>query len=74
VAGQDRVSDFELPTDSYTLLNAGATWAPPALQGVKLFVEGRNLGDEEIREHASFLKDIAPQPGRGLRAGFSWRF
>lgn len=74
VAKQDRVSDFELPTDSYTLLNVGATWAPPALEGVKLFVEGRNLGDEEIREHASFLKDIAPQPGRGVRAGFSYRF
>ncbi len=74
VAGQDRVSDFELPTDAYTQLNAGATWTPPALQGVKLFVEGRNLGDAEIREHASFLKDIAPQPGRGVRAGFSYRF
>jgi iron complex outermembrane receptor protein len=74
VAEQDRVSDFELPTDAYTLLNAGATWAPPVLSGVKLFVEGRNLGDEEIREHASFLKDIAPQPGRGVRAGFSYRF
>lgn len=74
VAAQDRVSDFELPTDAYAVLNVGATWTPPALQGARLFIEGRNLGDEEIREHASFLKDIAPQPGRGVRAGFSYRF
>lgn len=74
VAGQDRVSDFELPTDSYNALNIGATWSPKALDGIKLFVEGRNLGDEEIREHASFLKDIAPQPGRNFRAGVTYRF
>ena len=74
VSTQNRVSDFELPSDGYTVVNAGATWAPQGLSGAKLFVEGRNLGDAEIREHASFLKDIAPQPGRGVRAGFSYRF
>ncbi len=74
VGGQDRVADFELPTDSYDVVNAGASWSPPALSGVKLFVEGRNLGDAEIREHASFLKDLAPQPGRGVRAGVTYRF
>ncbi|CAN1540813.1 CirA Outer membrane receptor proteins, mostly Fe transport [Caulobacteraceae bacterium] len=74
VGDQDRVSAFELPTDAYTVVNIGATWTPEALGGVKLFAEGRNLGDAEIREHASFLKDIAPQAGRGFRAGFSYRF
>jgi len=74
VGEQDRVSDFELPTDAYTLVNLGATWSPPALEGVKLFAEVRNLTDEEIREHASYLKDIAPQPGRNVRAGVSYRF
>ncbi|MES2033169.1 MAG: TonB-dependent receptor [Pseudomonadota bacterium] len=74
VLEQDRVSDFELPTDAYTLINVGATWSPPALDGVKLFAEVRNVTDEEIREHASYLKDIAPQPGRNYRAGVSYRF
>lgn len=74
VAGQDRVSEFELPTDDYTALNLGGTWAPAQLDGVKLFAEVRNLGDVEIREHASFLKDIAPQPGRNVRLGVSYRF
>jgi iron complex outermembrane receptor protein len=74
VGEQDRVAGFELPTDGYTVINAGATWAPAALDGVKLYVEGRNLGDAEIREHVSFLKDLAPQPARGVRAGVTYRF
>ncbi|ATQ41250.1 TonB-dependent receptor [Caulobacter mirabilis] len=74
VAKQDRVSENELPTDAYTVLNLGATWTPPALEGVKLFAEVRNVTDEEVREHASYLKDIAPQAGRNIRAGFSYRF
>lgn len=74
VAGQDRVADFELPTDSYTQVNLGGSWSPPALKGAKLYAEVRNLTDEEIREHASYLKDLAPQPGRNVRAGIAWRF
>ncbi|NBB16732.1 TonB-dependent receptor [Caulobacter sp. SLTY] len=74
VAEQDRLAAFELPTDSYTQVNLGGSWSPPALEGVKLYAEVRNLTDEEIREHASFLKDLAPQPGRNFRAGIAWRF
>jgi iron complex outermembrane receptor protein len=39
-----------------------------------LFVEARNLTDEEAREHASFLKDLAPLPGRNFRMGLAYRF
>ncbi|MFN3857023.1 MAG: TonB-dependent receptor [Caulobacter sp.] len=74
VGQQERVSDFELPTDAYTQVNLSGAWSPPSLEGVKLFAEVRNLTDAEIREHASFLKDIAPQPGRSFRAGVAWRF
>ncbi|MCE3288988.1 MAG: TonB-dependent receptor, partial [Caulobacter sp.] len=74
VAEQDRVAGFELPTDSYTQVNLGGSWSPPALKGAKLYAEVRNLTDEEIREHASYLKDLAPQPGRNVRAGIAWRF
>lgn len=74
VAEQDRVAAFELPTDSYTQVNIGGSWSPPALKGARLYAELRNVTDEEIREHASFLKDIAPQPGRNLRAGIAYRF
>lgn len=74
VGEKDEVADFELPTDSYTLVNLFGAWRPFNDRNVTLFAEGRNLTDEEAREHASFLKDIAPQPGRNLRFGVSYRF
>lgn len=75
VGEQDRVANaFELPTDDYTLVNASVAVRPFAQQNVTLFAEARNLTDEEAREHVSFLKDIAPLPGRNLRVGVAYRF
>ena len=74
VGGQDRVAAFELPTDGYTMLNAQLIVRPLKDPSFKVFVEGRNLTDVEAREHASFLKDIAPMPGRNLRVGVGYRF
>lgn len=66
-AEQNRVSDNETPTDSYTMLNAGASYrfflGPTVLD---LLLKGRNLTDEEARNHVSFLKDVAPLPGRDV--------
>jgi iron complex outermembrane receptor protein len=77
VGSQDRVSANELPTDSYTMVNAALTYtvklAAPAATAV-FFVRGINLLDEEARNHVSFLKDIAPLGKRagqiGVRAQF----
>lgn len=74
VARQERLADFELPTDSYTLVNASAAFRPFADRNVTIFAEARNLTDQEAREHVSFLKDIAPLPGRNLRVGVAYRF
>ena len=74
VAEQDEVAEFELPTDSYTMVNLFGAWRPFADKGVTFFAEGRNLTDEEAREHVSFLKDIAPMPGANLRVGVAYRF
>lgn len=74
VAEQDEVAAFELPTDSYTMINLFGAWRPFADRGVTLFAEGRNLTDTEAREHVSFLKDIAPMPGANLRVGVAYRF
>jgi iron complex outermembrane receptor protein len=74
VGEQDRVATFELPTDSYTMVNAQVGFKPFAEHDLTLFLEGRNLGDVEAREHTSFLKDIAPMPGRTLRAGVRFEF
>ena len=74
VGEQDRTGAFELPTDGYTTLNAFVSWAPDPDRGLRLYAEARNLNDAEVREHASFLKDLAPSPGRNIRLGVNYRF
>jgi iron complex outermembrane receptor protein len=41
---------------------------------VQLFISGRNLTDDEQRYHTSFIKDLAPQPGRTIEAGLQMLF
>lgn len=65
---QDEVAGFELPTDGSTTLNARLGWKPAGDDGVlEVLLEASNITDEEVREHTSFLKDIAPRPGRSFR-------
>lgn len=70
-ARQDDVAEFESETPGYTLVNANVAWHLDTLGGNawELFVDGTNLLDEEARPHTSFLKDLAPLPGRGISAG-----
>lgn len=74
VGEQDDVAEFELPTDSYTMVNLSGAWRPMTDSGLTVFAELHNIGDVEAREHVSFLKDIAPMPGRNLRVGLAWQF
>lgn len=74
VGEQERIAEFELPTDGYTLVNLRGAVRPFADRNVTVFAEARNLTDAEAREHVSFLKDIAPLPGRNLRVGVTYRF
>lgn len=68
---QDRVAQGESETPGYTLVNASLAWHldTPGGNAWELFVDGNNLLDEEARSHTSFLKDLAPQPGRNITAG-----
>ena len=54
------------------MINASLVLRPVA--GFKVFLEGRNLNDAEAREHASFLKDLVPMPGRTFRMGVGYSF
>lgn len=74
VGEQDSVAAFELPTDGYTLVGAFVSYRLTQDPRVRLYLDGRNLTDEEAREHASFLKNIAPLPGRSIRAGVAVSF
>jgi len=78
---QDRVASNynyegtkELITDSYTNLSMMATYKLPTQFNLEVFTRANNLLDEEIREHASFLKDIAPMGGRSLMIGLRGEF
>jgi iron complex outermembrane receptor protein len=75
VQRQDRISEFETETPGYTFFNASIGYrlfAGPVI--TDLILRGTNLTDEEARNHISFLKDVAPLPGRnvsfGIRATF----
>ncbi|RMH93563.1 TonB-dependent receptor [Lysobacter pythonis] len=73
---QDRVAAGETTTPGYTLVNAHLAWHGDTASGNgwELFLDGRNLLNEEARPHTSFLKDLAPLPGRGVVAGVRFYF
>ena len=74
MADSDDVAVNELPTDGWTDVRAYIGYRLPAAEGLEVFLQGRNLTDEEQREHVSAIKDLAPLPGRTLEAGVRIRF
>ena len=67
---QDDVTSYETPTDGYGNLDLEGEYATNLGDAdLILFVAGRNLGDEEQREHTSFVKQEAPLAGRRVEAG-----
>jgi iron complex outermembrane receptor protein len=78
---QDRVASNynyqggkELMTDAYTNVSMMATYKLPTQLNLEAFTRANNLLDEEIREHTSFLKDIAPMGGRSIMFGLRGDF
>jgi iron complex outermembrane recepter protein len=71
VDAQDRVAALETTTPGYTLVDAHIAWHVDTHGGNawEVFLDGTNLLDEEARPHTSFLKDVAPLPGRGFAFG-----
>ncbi|WP_300377109.1 TonB-dependent receptor [Henriciella sp.] len=74
VAGdQDDPGAGELPTEGYTTLDVRtaldvSNWGIGS-PGTELFLEARNVTDEEVRYATSVLKDSVPAPGRNIRGG-----
>ena len=70
VSAQDKVADYELKTDAYNDLRLFVGIERSTSSGsMGLFVQGKNLTDDEQRQHTSFIKDFAPSPGRTLEVG-----
>ncbi len=75
VTKQTNLAQFELPTEGYDLLDLSANWMHYSNRFETLvFIKAKNVLYEEIRDHSSFIKDIAPRPGRSLTAGFRLTF
>lgn len=72
---QNDIADNETPTDGYNRLDAGVTWRALATDtgSIDVSLVGRNLLDEEIRNHVAFNKDEVLLPGRDVRLVVSLR-
>ncbi|CAM8325101.1 CirA Outer membrane receptor proteins, mostly Fe transport [Candidatus Methylopumilus planktonicus] len=78
---QDRVASNynyegtkELMAEAYTNVSMMATYKLPTQLNLEAFTRANNLLDQEIREHTSFLKDIAPMGGRSIIFGLRGEF
>jgi iron complex outermembrane recepter protein len=75
VGKQSKVFTNETSTDSYTLTNLAATYVIPTkhfanILGVNIF----NLTNKLYFNHVSFIKEISPEIGRGVRFSYTIRF
>ena len=71
---QNRLAENELATDGYTDVSALVAYKLGSIintgkYNIELFAKANNLLNQEIREHASFLKDIAPAGERSFLIG-----
>ena len=72
---QDRVFRDETETDGHALVNLDASyvWPRQHLAHVLSFT-AYNLANTLYRSHTSFIKDLAPEMGRGVKVGYTMRF
>ena len=74
-ADQDKPGDNEEPTEGYTRWDAGIEYRlETGAWDLLTFVKFNNIGDEEIRLSTSFLRDVAPEAGRGVELGIRYSF
>lgn len=72
---QDRPGENERPTDAYTRWDLGAEYRMPLdSRELTLFLDFKNITDEEIRLSTSFLRDVAPEAGRSVELGVRLMF
>jgi iron complex outermembrane recepter protein len=72
---QNSVASFETSTDSFTLVNASATWRPFGRnRNISLIAAANNIFDVDARRAASFTKDFVPLAGRDFRVTARFSF
>ena len=72
---QDRLFHQETRTAGYSLIGLNASYTIPRRHATQvLSVSTFNLADRLYRNHCSFLKELAPEMGRGVRINYSIHF
>lgn len=73
--GRGDIFPLETPTPGYGLFNVNASYTRGTEHYAHIFsLSANNLTDKLYRNHLSYIKDLAPEPGRGLRASYTFRF
>ena len=74
VKDQNQIFPTETRTPGYTLFNLLASYTLARAHYAHIFsVNAFNLGDRVYRNHLSFIKDLAPEIGRGVRFTYTVR-
>jgi len=74
-AKQNRVFDNETATAGYAVFNVNASYVVVSGHKAHIFsINTYNLNNKLYRNHLSFLKEIAPEIGRGVRFHYALRF
>jgi iron complex outermembrane recepter protein len=72
---QDRLFPTETRTAGYAVFNLAGSYTLTTQHIAHVFaLNGFNLGDRLYQNHLSFIKDIAPEIGRGVRLTYTMRF
>ncbi len=72
---QQQTFTTETRTPGYTVVNLKASYTIPQRHLAHQFsVNVFNIGDRLYRNHSSFIKDLAPEIGRGVRFTYMVRF
>ncbi len=72
---QNRTFPTETPTAGYGLFNLDASYIVTRQHTMHIFgVDAFNLSDTLYRNHLSFIKDFAPEIGRGVRFHYTVEF
>jgi iron complex outermembrane receptor protein len=74
-ARQDNIFSTETSTDGYALFNLGLSYTVARQHAAHVFaINAFNLNNELYRNHLSFIKELAPEIGRGVRISYTVRF
>jgi iron complex outermembrane receptor protein len=75
VKDQDRIFPTETRTPGYALFDLTASYTIARPHYAQVFsVNAFNLGDRVYRNHLSFIKNLAPEMGRGVRFSYTIRY